>query len=235
MSLWNTIFATLMLPVDLPRQIDDAGDKYLGSTWDALKHEPHVLTVTGLEEGISFLAERTYLLGERLVLRPPALVSGARPGQLAAQSTELSQASVMRDLRQSGTPNALMQFGPARAATDAADILAALRTKHYNALVADPSKAAQYLSEAEQLAGPRFNAANFGKALERAVGADVQQNYSHVLKYVGGPNNPDFVGVGAAAGRTFDITTFNQQASHYARPYGSTLELILYQTPKGWP
>jgi hypothetical protein len=101
--------------------------------------------------------------------------------------------------------------------------------------VSDPSKAAQFLSQAEQLAGPRLNAANFGKALERMVGADVRTNWSRVLTYVGGPKAPDFVGVGAAAGRTFDITTFRQAAVHYARPYGGTLELILYETPKGWP
>jgi RHS repeat-associated protein len=108
MSLWNTIFATLMLPVDAPRQIDEAGQKYLGSsTWDALMHEPHVQTVVGLEEGASALMDRAFLLGERLVLRPPAAVAGVHPGRLAAESTEVSQASIMRELRQAGTPEAL--------------------------------------------------------------------------------------------------------------------------------
>jgi RHS repeat-associated protein len=121
------------------------------------------------------------------------------------------------------------------AGQEAAQILENLVAKHQARLIANPGDAAQYLTEAEQLAGPRLNAANFGKALERAVGAEVRELYPHVLKYVGGPNSPDFVGVGAAAGRTFDITTFAQQASHYGRPYGSALELILYHTPKGWP
>jgi hypothetical protein len=113
--------------------------------------------------------------------------------------------------------------------------LAQLVAKHRAALAADPALAAQYLSEAEQLAGPALHAANFGKALERAVAADVQANYSHLLRYVAGPGRPDFVGVGAASGRTFDITTFLQQAAHYARPYGEALELILYSRPPAWP
>ena len=118
---------------------------------------------------------------------------------------------------------------------DAAAVLQELVATHRAALAADPALAAQYLTEAEQVAGPSLNAANFGKALERAVAEDVEANHADVLQYVGGPNSPDFVGVGPAAGRTFDITTYLQQAPHYARPYGGSLELILYETPSAWP
>jgi hypothetical protein len=103
-------------------------------------------------------------------------------------------------------------------AADAADILQGLVAKYRTALAANPALAAKFLSEGEQLAGRAMNAANFGKALERAVGADVQANYPGLLRYVGGSGQPDFLGVGAASGRAFDITTFLQQAAHYARP-----------------
>lgn len=120
------------------------------------------------------------------------------------------------------------------ASQDPAMVLQNLTEHHFNRLAGNPSLATQYLSRAEQLAGPRLHPANFGKALERAVGADVKQSYGHILQYVGGPNNPDFKGVGAHLGREFDITTFLGQGSHFARSYGTNLELILYTRPSPW-
>ncbi|MEJ7733772.1 MAG: RHS repeat-associated core domain-containing protein, partial [Polyangiaceae bacterium] len=117
-------------------------------------------------------------------------------------------------------------------------LLTKLTKKHYRAIARNPALAARYLTEAEQLAGRAMDSANFGKALERAVGRDVERNYNHVLQYVSRPGKagPDFRGVGRSAGQTFDITTIKAQAAHYARAYGRRLRLILYGgKPKKWP
>jgi hypothetical protein len=120
---------------------------------------------------------------------------------------------------------------------DPHEILANLVAKYRDAFAASSLLAAGFLSVSEQTSGPAFNAANFGKALERAVAADVEANYSNILRHVSEPGKegPDFVGVGAASGRTFDITTYLSQEAHYARPYGENLELILYDRPPLWP
>ena len=70
----------------------------------------------------------------------------------------------------------------------------------------------------------------FGNAVERLVAADVRSSeLSALILHVGGPGQPDFIGVGKAAGMTFDITTPLQVPSHLARPYGSGLQMLTYQ------
>jgi hypothetical protein len=103
-----------------------------------------------------------------------------------------------------------------------------------------PSIVARYnlLKPAEQnlsIYVPRLNPALFGRALERFVAQLVGGSHANLLEYNGARRGPDFIGLGPAAGRIFDITTYFGQASHYARAYGGSLELVLYEFPEGWP
>ena len=124
------------------------------------------------------------------------------------------------------------------AALDAASVLQRLTDARVVQLTNNPALAAKVLSppQANALArDPGLAPAMFGRALERLVAIDAQTQYSRLFQYVGRRPGPDFQGLGLAAGRIFDITTYLGQAAHYARPYGSALELILYEVPKAWP
>ena len=97
------------------------------------------------------------------------------------------------------------------------------------------------LSQAELAAAranPSLVAATYGKAVERQVAQQVAVNpaLSDMFQWVTRPGAavPDFVGVGRAAGMTFDITTPAQAGRHLARPYGSGLNVITYTRPAGF-
>lgn len=48
-------------------------------------------------------------------------------------------------------------------------------------------------------------------------------------------NSPDFLGLGIYSRMKFDITTMQQAAAHWSRPYGTGLELIFYTRPPTFP
>lgn len=104
-------------------------------------------------------------------------------------------------------------------------------------LAANPSVAQAYLSEAEYLVAtkqPWLAKMQYGNAVERMVAQEINQSArtGTWLQHVGGPNNPDFVGLGRLSGMNFDITTEAARAAHLARPgYGSGLNIITYQRP----
>jgi hypothetical protein len=77
----------------------------------------------------------------------------------------------------------------------------------------------------------------YGNALESLVAQQIENSpeYSAMFRSVGGPNNPDFIGIGEAQGMNFDITTPGQVGAHLARPiYGDGLNVITYQRAQGW-
>jgi len=79
-------------------------------------------------------------------------------------------------------------------------------------LVNDPSLINNVLSQAEIAAAQSSSAIarmQYGNALERLVARRIATSdvYSSMFQYVGGPGNPDFVGLGSAAGMNFDLTT----------------------------
>ena len=64
-------------------------------------------------------------------------------------------------------------------------------------------------------------------------GLPLDEIYRQLFNPVGGPNQPDFVGLGVAAGLNFDITTPAQIGPHLARPgYGQGLNVVTYQRPQ---
>ena len=74
----------------------------------------------------------------------------------------------------------------------------------------------------------------YGNAIEQLAWKEIQRTgYKGLFDYFGGPNNPDFLGEGAAAGSVFDITTPAAIAEHLARDYGSSinLQIITYERP----
>jgi RHS repeat-associated protein len=122
----------------------------------------------------------------------------------------------------------------------ATEILAA-RTAAENArLAANPALAETVLSPAEYAAGQvnaRVAPMAYGNALERMTAIRIRNSPldSRVLVHVGGPNNPDFIGLGPVAGSNFDITTPGQVRAHLRRPgYGPGLNVITYQRPPGF-
>ena len=98
------------------------------------------------------------------------------------------------------------------------------------------------LSEPEYKAGQNsigIARMQYGNAVERLVRDDLLRNPDDTIspqlfKWVSGPNNPDFIGVGSAAGQTFDITTPGQIGAHLARPYGPGLQIMTYTRPQNF-
>jgi hypothetical protein len=100
---------------------------------------------------------------------------------------------------------------------------------------ANPSAVASYLRPAEIAQSARFAAANYGKAMERAVAERVLNSpvLSKVLEYSSRPfvRTPDFtsrIGPGV-----YDITTAGTRwgASHFDRGYQGWLKIIGYVKP----
>jgi hypothetical protein len=101
-----------------------------------------------------------------------------------------------------------------------------------SAFAANPALVMRYLKEGEALRvgeHPRMTPMYYGLALERHVAEIVAD--TGMFRYAKGGPGPDFVGVGPAAGRIFDITTWGQAADHVGRSYGSTLECVIYRMP----
>jgi RHS repeat-associated protein len=108
-------------------------------------------------------------------------------------------------------------------------------------LAADPSLARGFLTPAQYAAGqssPGLARLNYGNALENMVASDIEQSALHteLFERVGGPNQPDFIGVGSAEGQSFDITTFTYKSivDHLNRPYGTALDFIYYSRPSNF-
>lgn len=112
-----------------------------------------------------------------------------------------------------------------------------LLTETQNAkLAADPRIAQTVLSPSEYRVATEKSwlaKMQYGNAVERLVADEVTMTPSigKWIKYVGGPNNPDFIGRGRLAGTTFDITTEAARAAHMRRPYGPGMKIIPYQRP----
>jgi RHS repeat-associated protein len=121
-------------------------------------------------------------------------------------------------------------------------ILQELTTAANTELAANPSLMKALLSP-KQIAAAKANkgiaAANYGKALEKFVAGRIKDSpeLGAMFKYAGGRSQPDFIGIGRAAGMNFDITT-NTSLSivrHLARPgYGNGLNLSLYIRPSNF-
>jgi hypothetical protein len=114
-------------------------------------------------------------------------------------------------------------------------------TNQVNAgLASDLSRAATVLSEAELHASAHsagMARLQYGNALERLVVAEISADpdlLGQMYRPVGGPSNPDFVGVGIYDGMNFDITTPGQINVHLSRPgYGADLNIVTYDSPPG--
>jgi hypothetical protein len=123
---------------------------------------------------------------------------------------------------------------------DPVQILQNLTDQSAAALNENPSLANTVLSPTENLAAqtrPFLNPIAYGNAIQRLVNRQIGNSdfYSSIFDVVGGPNNPDYVGIGPAEGMNFDITTPGQVGSHLARPgYGQGLNVITYQRAPGW-
>ncbi len=105
------------------------------------------------------------------------------------------------------------------------------------ALTANPLLARSFLSPAEyaQFQTSGGYALNYGKAIERLTASDVANNplSNSLFDYVGGPNEPDFVGRAntVADPFQFDVTTPSSVPAHFTRPYGPDTYMITYQRP----
>jgi hypothetical protein len=122
---------------------------------------------------------------------------------------------------------------------DARAVLQNITTAQNARLAANPQLARTVLSSRELSAAarnPGLMPANYGKAIERLVADEVRNSPLHrsILRPVGGPRNPDFVGVGSSNGMNFEITTPRSVASHMTRPYGPGLNVVTYQRPAGF-
>jgi hypothetical protein len=138
-------------------------------------------------------------------------------------------------------PTATTTTAPsASPAIDPVQTLQNLTDEQSAALNANPSLAQTVLSPGEINAvqtRPYLNPVAYGNAVQRLVDRQIVNSptYSSILQPVGGPNNPDYIGVGSAEGMNFDITTPGQVNAHLARPgYGQGLNIITYQRAPGW-
>lgn len=71
----------------------------------------------------------------------------------------------------------------------------------------------------------------YGRALERAVARTIgmSDRLSSLFRYKGDSPGPDFVGMGDAAGLSFEVTTFKGIAEHLSRPYGGDIIVTPYE------
>jgi hypothetical protein len=107
-------------------------------------------------------------------------------------------------------------------------------------LAADPSLATTVLRPKEIEASLELwvRRMNYGKAVERLVAqeiknsAELREMFRHIGYISGGP---DFQGIGALHGMTFDITTERQILAHLSRPYGDRVIIIVYVRPAWAP
>jgi hypothetical protein len=119
-------------------------------------------------------------------------------------------------------------------------VLQGLTTRANADLLANPELYKSVLTRAEFAAGQRApHLANMqhGNALERLTARYVGRSPEarQMFQYKGGPNNPDFVGIGPARGMNFDITTAKQINAHLARPgYGQGLQICTYERSIGF-
>jgi RHS repeat-associated protein len=123
---------------------------------------------------------------------------------------------------------------------DPVQVLQNLTDQQSAALNANPALAQTVLSFDEVQAvqtRPYLNPVAYGNAVQRLVNQQIANNpsYQTILEPIGGANQPDYIGVGSAAGMNFDITTPGQVDAHLARPgYGQGLNIITYQRAPGW-
>ena len=106
-------------------------------------------------------------------------------------------------------------------------------------LRSNPELARSVLSEPEINAmadKPWLQKIMYGNALERLVAEDIESSpdMRSLFEHVGGPNNPDFRGVGDAQGLFFDITTTKQIIPHLNRPYGPNTVVTPYEPIFDW-
>jgi hypothetical protein len=139
----------------------------------------------------------------------------------------------------------LRQVGTSLAATPAesttanpVQVLQQLTDKANATLAANPAIARTVLSVPEYAAAqnsPRVLPMAYGNAIQRLVASEIAESPSlrALFERVGGPGKADFVGLGRAAGKKFDITTPGQIDSHLWRPYGPGLNISTYQRPPG--
>ena len=106
-------------------------------------------------------------------------------------------------------------------------------------LLLDPAEAARFLSPKE-LATSSMTAANFGKAVERAVALELADDPA-LARFLHTPQRPGVAtpDIGGPIGRTrprvYDITTPRGIREHDTRPYASFMKYVTYPTlPPGW-
>lgn len=121
---------------------------------------------------------------------------------------------------------------------DATKVLQNMTNTANDMLKADPTIAKTVLSQAEYAAGQAKSSVakmNWGKAVERLVANQIEKSkelHQQILKHVGGPKKPDFIGKGPALGKNFDITTPAAVTKHLRRPlYGNGLNVVTYIRP----
>jgi RHS repeat-associated protein len=169
------------------------------------------------------------------LLGTTALVGGGGllSSQAGATVVTIDATGVAPVVRSGSLPIVGPHFTP-----DAGAVLQNMTNFQNAALGENPGIAQQVLTVREYTAATANAggaALQYGNALERLVGNQIDSSplTLQILERAGGPNREDFVGVGPAAGRLFDITTdtVRQINSHLNRPYGAFLELILYTRP----
>jgi RHS repeat-associated protein len=103
----------------------------------------------------------------------------------------------------------------------------------------NPELARQVLSPEEIAAiqdEPWLAKVHYGNAVERLVAQEIRASPSlrRLFEHLGGPNRPDFRGIGDAQGLYFDITTTKQVIPHFKRPYGDNLIVTPYEPIFDW-
>lgn len=170
----------------------------------------------------------------------PGFSSVARAPGRGAQAAihERVMGNIARSRAARGTSN----FGDHLIREAALGLMEGLTQTTASRAAGDTAWARRLLSRAEldaTLANPsRLTAPSFGKVIERGVAQDIQSSaiLRRWFRHVGGPGNPDFVGIGPLRGMRFEITTNNPWtlAEHIARPYGRGLNIATYSRPWGF-
>ncbi len=214
---------------------------------------------TGL--GLLEASPTLYVAAVSASQNPATLLAG---GAAAAAAYTYSEGGSPEDVAYSGASAALMTYAAApflmygsapeeapgpvpvnttpatTPALDPVQLLQDLTDQQSAALNANPALAQAVLSQGELQAAqaqPYLNPVAYGNAVQRLVDEQIETSptYGSILKPVGGPNNPDYIGIGTAEGMNFDITTPAHVPAHLARPiYGQGLNVITYQRAPGW-
>lgn len=218
---------------------DDGGEGNLIYTWATTGTPPAAVTFSanGTDAAknttATFTKAGTYTLQVTIADSQGAAVSGSADSTLSLRAQPTVVASPI-DVS-AGNATSLDILNPSFE-PDPVAILQNHVDAANAALAGDPTLAQNFLSPKElNFQTPEGFSLSYGKAIERMVQSDVENNplSDSLFEHVGGRDDPDFVGRAntVADPFQFDITTVNNTVDHTTRPYGQDTYLITYTIP----